>query len=156
MDNLPRLIFYLSGVLLLSSSFTLLTSEFMVKMNDPGIIGILFLLGYGLIYMNLTFISSRRFMRRLNGISNLPYLFGFTVGLPPVAWVHIYETGLYGASFWLFIITTIFACGLGAYFGQRAGMKAQFAFHESMKKYYTEDEKVPDDLKRPHDTLNKN
>ncbi|MFN1834882.1 hypothetical protein AB2B38_006430 [Balneola sp. MJW-20] len=156
MDNIPRLIFYFSGVLLLSSTFTLLSSEFMVKMNDPGIIGILFLLGYGLIYMNLTFISSRRFMRRLNGINNIPYLFGMIVALPPVAWIHIYDTGLYGPSFWLFIFVVLFGCGLGAYFGQKAGMKAQVAFHESMKKYYEEEEKVPDDLKRPHDTLNKN
>ena len=156
MDNLPRLIFYISGILLLSSGFTLLSTEFMVKMNDPGIVGIIFLLGYGLVYMNITFISSRRFMRRLDGSSNIPYIFGGIISLPPIVWIHIYDSGLYGASFWLFIFVVLFGAALGAWFGHSAGLKAQAAFKESMRKYFEEDEKVPDDLRRPHDKLNKN
>lgn len=156
MDNLPRLLFYFSGILLLSSAFTLLSSEFMVKMNDPGIVGILFLLGYGLVYMNLTFISARRFLRRLDGSSYIPYVFAALIALPPLVWIHVYDTGLYGSSFWLFIVVILFGTALGAWFGHSAGLKAQAEFKESMRKYFEEQGKVPDDLKRPHDTINKN
>lgn len=155
MDNKPRFIFYLSGVFLLSVAITLFTSEFLSKVNDPSFTGMLFLLGFGLIYMNLIFATSRRFMRRLDGASISPYILGAAVALPPVIWVNVYEAGL-GSMFWLYIATIIIACGAGAFFGHRSGLKAQIVFQKNLQEYLNQDEKVPEDLKRPHDKINKN
>ncbi|MEX0721431.1 MAG: hypothetical protein WD059_12235 [Balneolaceae bacterium] len=155
MDNLPRFIFFASGVVVISAAFILLTSELLVQTAVPSWAGILFLLGYGLVYMNLVFVSSRRFMRRLHGPSVSPYIFSVLIALPPLIWVNIYDAGL-GKSNITFMITIIIGCGLGAYLGHRAGLKAQDVFWENLQKHIEQDEKTPDNLKRPHDNLNKN
>ena len=156
MDNLPRLSFYLSGVLIVSGAFTLLTTDLLPKIADPGLVGSLFLLGFGLVYMNITFVVSRRFMRRLDGTSNLPFVFAFLVGIVPVGWSFIVDGGLFGTIKILYLITIVFGCFLGGFFGQRAGIKAQAAFKEQLYEYLRQSGQLPDELKRPHDNLNKN
>lgn len=139
MDNLPRFIFYASGVFIISSAFTLFTSEFLTKVADPTYVGLLFLLGYGLVYMNLVFAPGRRFMRRLRGPNPAPYIFALMVALPPLVWVNIFDAGLGNAEN-TFIFTVIVACGLGAYFGHRSGQKAQVKFQQHLKEYLQQDE----------------
>ena len=155
MDNLPRFIFYASGILMLSAAFTLISSEFLGMINNPSYIGLVVLLGFGLVYMNMVFLAGRRFMRRLQGPNPVPYVFALLVAAPPLVWVQIYDAGL-GESDLTFMFTVIVACGLGAFFGHRTGLKAQIKFQENLKEYLNQDEKTPDDLKRSHDNLNKN
>lgn len=156
MDNIPRLSFYISGIFIISAAFTLFTTEFLVKIADPGFIGTLFLVGFGLVYMNVTFVVSRRFMRRLDGTSIIPYIFAILVAIPPIAWSFINDSGLYGNIQILYQVTVIFASGLGGYFGHRAGLKAQEVFKEQLYEYLKKSGQLPDELKRPHDNLNKN
>lgn len=134
MDNIPRIIFYTSGVFLTSAAFTLFTSEFLVKINDPSFTGMLFLLGFGLIYMNIVFVTGRRFMRRLTGPNPMPYVFALLAAAPPIVWTKIYDTGL-GESELTYLFTVIVACGLGAYFGHRTGIKAQAKFRKNLDDY---------------------
>lgn len=155
MDNIPRLIFYCTGVLTVSAAFTLFSSELIVKVNDPTYVGMIFLFGFGLVYMNIVFTTARRFMRRLNGPSPTPYIFAFLVALSPVIWVQISKIGL-GDSTLTFTLTVIIACVLGAFFGHKAGLKAQVEFQENLNEYINQDEKTPDELKRSHENLNKN
>jgi CDP-diglyceride synthetase len=156
LDNLPRLSFYLSGIIIVSGAFTLFTTDFLIKIADPGITGTLFLLAYGLVYMNITFVVSRRFMRRLDGASKLPYLFAFLVAFPPLIWSYVHDAGLFGTIEVVYLITVVFGCILGGYFGQRAGIKAQAKFKEELYEYLKQSGQLPDELKRPHDNLNKN
>ncbi len=155
MDNIPRLIFYLSSVILASSAFILLSSDLLGKVNDGTTIGTILFFGYGLIYLNMVMITSRRFMRRLEGPSPIPYFFATLIAIPPFAWVHIY-TGEMAMNPWSFGVMIVISCFTGAYFGHRIGLKAQIRFQEDMRKYLEQDEKLPDDLKRSHDSLNKN
>ncbi|HKK26442.1 MAG TPA: hypothetical protein VJ941_12490 [Gracilimonas sp.] len=134
MDNIPRFAFYASGVFMTSAAFTLLSSEFLVKITDPSYVGILFLFGFGLVYMNILFVTGRRFMRRLQGASPVPYIFGLLVAIPPLLWVQIYEAGLGNARL-TFQFVVIVACGLGALFGHRAGLKAQVQFQKDLQEY---------------------
>ncbi|SMO57307.1 hypothetical protein [Gracilimonas mengyeensis] len=143
MDNLPRFIFYTSGIFIVSAAFTLLSSEFLVKISDPGVTGMLFLLGFGLVYMNLVFVSGRRFMRRLQGPNPAPYVFALMVAIPPLVWVKIFDAGL-GQSELTYMFTVIVACGLGAYFGHRAGQKAQARFQQNLKEYLQQDDSSPE------------
>lgn len=155
MDNIPRLIFYSFGVLVASAAFTLFSSEFLVKISDPSYVGLLFLLGFGLVYLNIVFVTGRRFMRRLQGANPTPYIFALLVAIPPLVWVQIYDAGLGNADL-TFQFTVILACGLGAFLGHRTGLKAQAKFQQELREYLNKDEKTPDELKHSHENLNKN
>ena len=156
MDNLPRLSFYLSGILIVSAAFTLFTNDFLTLVADPGFMGTAFLIGYGLVYMNIVFVVSRRFMRRLEGHSKIPFVFAIIVALAPITWSFIFDAGLYGSIKTMYLATIIIACGLGGYFGERAGIKAQAKFKKQLYEYLKKSGQTPDDLKRAHDHLNKN
>ena len=148
MDNIPRLIFYASGVFIISAAFTLLSSDLLPKIADPSYIGLLFLFGFGLVYLNIVFVSGRRFMRRLRGANPVPYIFGLLVALPPLIWVEIYDAGLTNAKL-TFQFTVIVACGLGAFLGHRTGLKAQIKFQQNIQDYLDQDQKL-------HDNSNQN
>lgn len=141
MDNIPRFAFYASGVFIISSAFTLLSSEFLIKITDPTFVGTLFLFGFGLVYMNIVFVTGRRFMRRLQGASPAPYVFGLLIALPPLVWVQIYDAGLGDANL-TFQFVVIVACGLGALFGHRAGLKAQIQFQKHLQEYLKQEQNL--------------
>lgn len=144
MDNLPRFIFYASAVFIVSAAFTLFSSEFLVKVSDPSYVGLLFLFGFGLVYLNIIFVMGRRFMRRLQGPNPVPYIFALLVAAPPLVWVQLYDAGL-GEFRLTFMFTIIIACGLGAFLGHRAGLKAQVEFQANLREYLNQDRKTPDD-----------
>lgn len=148
MDNIPRLIFYASGVFITSAAFTLLSSEFLPKIADPSYVGLLFLFGFGLVYLNIVFVTGRRFMRRLRGANPVPYIFGLLVALPPLIWVELYDAGLANATL-TFQFTVIVACGLGAFLGHRTGLKAQIKFQQNLQDFLEQDQKN-------HDNSNQN
>ena len=156
MDNLPRLSFYLSGTLIVSGTFTLLTNDLIPKISEQGLIGFLFLIGFGLIYMNITFVISRRFMRRLDGPSNLPFVFGFLVAIVPLFWSFIINEGIFESLPFVYLGTIIITCYLGGILGQKAGIKAQIIFKEQLYEYLRKSGQLPEDLKRAHDKLFKN
>ncbi|WP_103666050.1 hypothetical protein [Gracilimonas amylolytica] len=141
MDNIPRFAFYASGVFIISSAFTLLSSEFLIKITDPTFVGTLFLFGFGLVYMNIVFVTGRRFMRRLQGASPVPYIFGLLIAIPPLVWVQIYDAGLGDANL-TFQFVVIVACGLGALFGHRAGLKAQIQFQKNLQEYLKQEQNL--------------
>lgn len=141
MDNIPRFAFYASGVFIISSAFTLLSSEFLIKITDPTFVGTLFLFGFGLVYMNIVFVTGRRFMRRLQGASPAPYIFGLLIAIPPLVWVQIYDAGLGDANL-TFQFVVIVACGLGALFGHRAGLKAQIQFQKNLQEYLKQEQNL--------------
>jgi hypothetical protein len=123
---------------MISAAFTLFSSEFLLKINDPTYVGTLFLLGFVLVYMNIIFVSGRRFMRRLQGANPIPYIFALLVAAPPLIWVQIYDAGL-GQSNLTFQFSVILACALGAFFGHRAGLKAQVKFQQNLDEYLNQD-----------------
>lgn len=116
----------------------------MTKISDPSYVGMLFLLGYGLVYMNIIFVSARRFMRRLQGPNPSPYVFALLVAMPPLIWVNIFDAGL-GELDLTFEFTVIAACALGAYFGHRSGQKAQIKFQQNLREYLDQDKEAPEE-----------
>lgn len=94
-------------------------------------------------------------MRRENGPSPMPYIMAALSALPPVIWHKIKDVGL-DDTITVYLLTIVVACALGGYFGHRAGLKAQAVFQQNLKNYINQDQNLPDDLKRPHDNLNKN
>lgn len=157
MDNLPRLAFYVSGIPVVSAGLTLLTTDFLPVLADPSWVGTAFLIGYGLMYMNIVFVISRRFMRRLQGSSTIPYVFAALTATIPVIWIFIYDASLTLPLQQLYAGIMVFASFCGAYVGHRAGLKAQIKFQEQLREYLKRTgQHLPDELKRPHDNLPKN
>lgn len=144
MDNLPRFIFYLTGLLIVSGAFTLLTSDLLPRVNDGTTIGTIIFFFFGLVYMNMVTITSRRFMRRLEGPSVAPYAFAILIFIPPAVWVTIYQGGT-ATSPTVYIPMLLVACGTGAYFGNRLGLKAQITFQENLKAYFEQDKRLHSD-----------
>ena len=155
MDNLPRLSFYSSGILLITAAVTLFSAEFLIKVGDPGITGFFFLTGFGLIYMNIVFVISRRFMRRENGPSQVPKIFAILVGSVPVIWVFIFDSGLTQIQQIVYAVTVSFGCVLGAYFGHNAGLKAQAKFKKQLEEYLSQTQSSSDNLSESNVSENK-
>ncbi len=153
MDNLPRLIFYLSGLLIVSSGFTLLTTDLLPLVNNGTLMGTVVFFLFGLIYMGMVSSSSRRFMRRLQGASNAPYIFAIFVFIPPAFWVSIYEGGT-ATSPTVYIPMLLVACGTGAFFGHRLGLKAQVKFQENLKAYLEQDRRLHEEAGNNEDQSN--
>jgi hypothetical protein len=156
LENPLRLAFYISGTFIVSSTFTLFTTELLPKIAEPTWVGTAFLIVYGLVYMNIVFVSTRRYMRRLEGASPVPYILGLATALAPVFWVFLYDAGFTLAIQIMFAAVMTIASFIGAFFGHRAGLKAQVKFQQALHEYLKQSGQLPDELKRPHDNLNKN
>ena len=144
MDNLPRFIFYLSGLLIISSALTLFTTDLLPLVNNGTTIGTIVFFAFGLAYMNIVTITSRRFMRRLPGPTAAPYVFAIFAFIPPAVWVNIYQGGT-ATSPMVFVPMLLVACGTGAYFGHRLGIKAQLKFQENLRAYIEQDRRLHDE-----------
>ena len=141
MNNIPRLLFYVTGLIFISASFILFTTELLKKVNDGTTIGTILFFIYGLVYMNMIAISSKRYMRRLQGSSMAPYIFAGAVFISPAFWVLVYEGGQATSPF-LFISMLVIACGAGAWFGHNMGLKAQIKFQEDLRIYLEREERL--------------
>ena len=146
MDNLPRLYFYLSGILITSAGFTLLSTDLLPLLATPGFKGILTLLLFGLIYLNIVFVVTRRFMRRLDGPTNVPYIFAVLVAIVPVFWILVYDAGLMPNTRFLFAGVMAVTPFVGAFFGHKAGLKAQAKFKQQVLDYLKKTGQLPEEF----------
>lgn len=94
--------------------------------------------------MNMVSITSRRYMRRLDGPTVAPYVFAIFIFLPPAIWVNIYQDGT-STSPSVYIPMLLVACGAGAYFGHRLGLKAQIKFQKNLEAYFAQDQRLHSD-----------
>jgi predicted MFS family arabinose efflux permease len=150
LNNLPRFIFYLTGILIISGAFTLITSDLLTKVNDGTTLGTILFFFFGLIYMNMVTITSRRFMRRLEGPTVAPYVFAIFTLIPPAVWVNIYQDGT-ATSPAIYVPMLLVAVGTGAFFGHRMGLKAQIKFQENLKAYFEQDKRLHSDPPQDED-----
>lgn len=141
MNNLPRLLFYITGLLFISASFILFTTDLLKKVNDGTTTGTVLFFIYGLAYMNMIAMSSKRYMRRLQGPSAAPYIFAIVAFIPPAFWVLVYEGGEATSPF-LFIAMLVIACGSGTWLGHRMGLKAQIKFQADLQTYLDREDRL--------------
>ena len=95
-------------------------------------------------------------MRRLEGASIAPFIFGIIVALAPVIWIFIYDSGIDDSQRLVYAIVISVGCGLGAYFGLKAGLKAQIVFQQKLEEYLRNTNQLPDNVEQTNDNLNKN
>lgn len=152
MNNWQRTFAFTSGSLVLGLLLIVISHNFIQYVNQEGTAGLLFLLGFGLVYLNLNFGISRRFIIKEANLNWICYLMAvFTIG-PTIFWVYTKDVGL-GQSELLFVIVTIFSAFLGTYFGIRRGLVKREIYIQRLRE---DEQELPDSLKRPHDDLSRN
>jgi hypothetical protein len=131
MNNGARLFAYTTWVLMISLAIIVFTDTFLVYANDDGWIGLVTLLGYGFIYLNFSYLSVKRFIRKVFQESNLHYILAFLIFLPPAVWIALFSETIEDARY-IMILILAFSSGLGAYYGYRAGKREQAAYMEQV------------------------
>lgn len=152
MNNWQRIFAYTTASLVLGLSLIIISHSFIQYVAREGTSGLLFLLGFGLVFLNLNFGASRRFVIKAVHVNWVCYLMAILMIGPTVFWVYTKDVGL-GESQFLFIIVTIFSAFLGAYFGIRRGRIKRAKYIERLRE---EERDLPKSLRRPHDDLRQN
>lgn len=134
-EQLPRMSFYLSGVMVISGAFTVFSSELFPYVLQSWFHTLGILLGLGLVYFNMIRVISRRYMRRLNGTSRMPWLFSVVIGGLPLFWIGIYDTAWPLSYHLLYVGIIILFSALGAWLGHRSGLHAQVDFQKQLSQY---------------------
>ncbi|MGD8427904.1 MAG: hypothetical protein PVH63_09740 [Balneolaceae bacterium] len=153
MDNWQRIFAFVTGALALGLLLILVSHNFIQYVAWKGTTGYLFLLGFGLIFLNLNFGFSRRFVIKAPKQNWVCFLMAFLTILPTIFWVYTKDVQL-GEAQLLFVMTVIFSAFLGSFFGIRRGAVKREHYLQQLREM--EDDDMPDSLKRPHDDLNKN
>jgi len=152
-NSWQRIFAFVTGALVLGLLLVLVSHNFIQYVARPGTAGYLFLIGFGLVFLNLNFGFSRRFKIKAahqNWVCILMAL--FTIG-PTLFWVYTKDVKL-GQAHLLFVLTVIFSAFLGTFFGIRTGSAKRQQYLRELREM--KEEELPNSLKRPHDDLSQN
>ncbi|NGP75306.1 hypothetical protein G3570_01580 [Balneolaceae bacterium YR4-1] len=153
MDHWQRVFAYTTGALVIGLLIIIFTNSFLVYVSEPGSTGYLVLLAYGFVFLNLGFGVNRRFALKSERVPALHYTLAVLMVAPTLAWIYTKDTGL-GSQQFVFTATIVFAAFLGTYYGIKKGTARRNSYLRQI--YKDQEREMPDELKRPHDDLNKN
>lgn len=154
MDHWQRVFAYTTGAIVIGLMLIVFTHGFLVYINAEGSTGYITLLAYGFVFLNLGYGINRRFSLKANRAPAINYTLSLLTTIPTLLWIYTKDEGL-GESITLFSITIIFSALLGTFFGMKKG-NARRADYLKQIEEELQDEATPDEMKRPHDELNKN
>jgi drug/metabolite transporter (DMT)-like permease len=152
MTNWQRIFAFVSGSIVFGLLLIIISNSYIQYVAKDGTTGYLFLIGFGLVFLNLNFGTSRRFTMKALNLNWVCYLMAFLTILPTIFWVYTKDVGL-GEAQLLFVLTVIFSAFLGTYFGIRRGIVKRQQYIQRLRE---DEQELPESLKRPHDRLNKN
>jgi hypothetical protein len=152
MTNWQRIFAFVTGAIVFGLLLIIVSNSYIQYVANEGMTGYLFLIGFGLVYLNLNFGLSRRFTIKALNLNWVSYLMAFLTILPTIFWVYTKDVGL-GEVELLFVLTTIFSAFLGTYFGIRRGLVKRQQYIQRLRE---DEQDLPDSLKRPHDNLSQN
>lgn len=152
MTNWQRVFAFVSGAIVFGMLIIIISHSYIQYVAYEGSTGYLFLFGFGLVFLNINFGTSRRFTIKALDLDWVSYLMAFITILPTVFWVYTKDVGL-GEAQLLFVITIIFSALLGAYFGIRRGLVKREKYIQRLRE---DEQDLPNSLKRPHDDLSQN
>lgn len=134
MQDKARFFAYSTWAIMISLAIILFTNRFLNLVAEPGWLGLVVLLAFGFVYMNITFIAVKRYIRKVPAPTNLHYLLGFLIFLPPAGWIFITK-GAATTDEILLVVVLALACGLGIYYGNRSGIRARYEYVQKLKEY---------------------
>jgi hypothetical protein len=142
---------YTSGALVVGVLIYMLTNTFLIYTERPDWIGTLVLAGYGLIYMNVSFVLARRFTGKTALFHLFPYLTAFLLIIPAVVLSELTEKFIFQRSLLILTIVLLASSALGARFGIKKG-----EVRRANKQAEKNDPALSSDLKRPHNHISRN
>lgn len=152
MINWQRTFAFVSGALVFGLLLIIISNTYIQYVAYEGTTGYLFLFGFGLVFLNLTFGFSRRYAIKALNPESIAYTMAFLTILPTIFWVYTKDVGL-GEFQLIFVLTVIFSAFLGTYYGLRRGAIKRRKYIQRLQE---EKQDLPDSLKRPHDDLSNN
>lgn len=123
MQSTPRAFAYGNASLFLGVIIYFFTQELIPFVQMEGWTGTIFTTGFILVFINLSFVISRRFCRKALDMEFFPYFIGAILVIPTLVFIQITERFdlLQAQVFFSLLITA--ASMLGAYFGIQRGLK---------------------------------
>lgn len=153
MDHWQRLFAYTTGAIVIGLMLIVFTNGLLFYVNTPGSTGYIALLAYGFVFLNLGYGINRRFSLKANRAPAINYTLSLLTTVPTLIWIHTKDAGL-GNSLMLFTATILFSVLLGTYFGIKKGNARRADYLKQVQDELQDS--TPEELKRPHDELNKN
>lgn len=152
MDSISRAFAYTSTTLMIGVIIYMFTQNIAHYVNQPGITGIIFSLGFLLFYLNINYLLSKRFARKTIYLDNFPYVMAFLLILPVI--ILSTMTGqFYMIMHQVFFLLIIFMGSLvGASLGIKKGLQIR---KESFNENASEPE-IPEDLRHARENLSNN
>ncbi len=123
MQSTPRAFAYGNATLFLGVIIFFFTQELIPFVEREGWLGTSFTAGFTLVFINLSFVISRRFCKKALDMEFFPYLIGFILVLPTLFFTHITERfDLLQAQLFFSVLITAGSM-FGAYFGIQKGLR---------------------------------
>ncbi|MDX1640640.1 MAG: hypothetical protein R3220_03015, partial [Balneolaceae bacterium] len=94
MHDKARFFAYSTWAIMISLAIILFTNRFLNLIAEPGWKGLGILLIFGFVYMNLTYTVVKRYIRKVSAPTQLHYLLGVFIFIPPSCWIIISRTGI--------------------------------------------------------------
>lgn len=154
MNHWQRNFAYITGAIVIGLLLILISNSYIQYVARPGTTGYLVLIAFGLVYLNLGFGISRRFVIKALNKNWICYLMSFLIIAPTLLWVFTKNMGLGGAGRIYFVGTVVFSAFLGTYFGIRRGIVKRMKYIQQLNE--KEKRELPDELKRPHNDISHN
>ncbi|MDZ7717992.1 MAG: hypothetical protein U5K72_04115 [Balneolaceae bacterium] len=139
MQDKARFFAYTTWVVMISLAIIIFSDQFLYLVSEPGWLGLVVLLGFGLIYMNLAYNAVKRFIRKVPAPTQAHYALGGFIFLPPAFWILFVSASTLTNKILLLVVLAL-ACGLGTFYGNRTGIKARYEYIQKLKKYQKQQE----------------
>lgn len=132
MQDWARFFAYSTWTAMVSLAITIFTHSFLDYVNDPGWVGTFVLLAFGFLYLNLTYAAIKRYIRKVPAPTDTHWLLAAIIYLPPFIWIYASADIISTTEYLLWIVLAI-ACGMGAYHGNKMGIKARYEYIQALK-----------------------
>ncbi|MCC5912943.1 MAG: hypothetical protein JJU46_01095 [Balneolaceae bacterium] len=146
MQDGARFFAYSTWSLMISLAIIVTTQGFLSYIYEPGWVGTLVLLGFGFLYLNLAYAAVKRYIRKVPAPTNMHVGLGIIIALPPSVWVYVSADPAVGTTDILIILVLILSCGLGVFYGNRAGIKARYEYIQALKEHQKKMEKAAEEM----------
>lgn len=134
MQDKARFFAYSTWALMISLAIILFSNQFLHLVSEPGWTGYLILIAFGFVYMNLCYAAVKRYIKKVPEPTRMHYLLGVLIALPPAGWIALMRTRFTSTEV-LLLAVVLLSCGLGVYYGNRAGIKARYEYVQKLKEY---------------------
>jgi len=137
MQDSARFFAYATWVIMISLGIILAANPFLVYISNPGWVGLATLTTVGFVYLNLSYAAIKRYITKVPEPTNNHIVLATIIFLPPAAWIYAISENA-GGSELILILVVGFACGLGAFYGNRAGIRARYDYVQKVKERQAE------------------